>query len=537
MRLMCKKYLAYYLRLSQDDNNIGESNSIVSQREIIKEYIYSSNEFIEAQTLEFVDDGYSGTNFNRPGIQKLFEAVKNGEIECIIVKDLSRFGRQYLEVNKYIEQIFPYIGVRFIAITDNYDSNNHKGTTAEIDVPVRNMINAMYSMDISKKIKSAKQAKIKQGIFASGFAIYGYKKDKVNKNQLLIDEPAAAVVRQIFQLALDGNSTFQIAKKLNSERISSPAIHKNISGSKKKWNARNEEHNFWTCESVYRIIKDERYIGTFIGGKKESGRLGSNESIFKPKEEWVRIPDSHPAIISQEQFDIVNGMMKKKSGNKGKKIPNIPLYKKVWCGKCGRRLRYRNRKHIPFYFCYSATYSDKYGCMSDKMREKDLNEAVLIIVLTQIKLFINNEKLLRMAENKINKPNITADNSILQLDNEVKTLQTNKRKLYERYKNNEINQILYLQEREILEKELINKAKERESFISQKQSYNYTSILESTQQISRRFLKYQEITELTSEMVDEFIEKITVYDCDRIEIKFTFQDEMEKLINSLNGGN
>ena len=526
------KYLAYYLRLSQDDSNINDSNSIASQRQLIKEYIYSSDEFLEAQLLEFVDDGYSGTNFNRPGIQQLFEAVKKGEIKCIIVKDLSRFGRNYLEVSKYIEQIFPYIGVRFIAINDNYDSNNHKGTTAEIDVPIRNMINAMYSIDISKKVKSAKRAKMKQGIFASPFTIYGYRKDKVDKGMLLIDEPAAIVVKKIFQLALDGVKVSKIAEKLNNERILTPSSHKNSTGNKKNWNNVNEGDSIWSSTNIFRILKDERYTGTFVGDMREIIKIGSNEAVTKPKEEWIRIPNNHPPIITQEQFDTVNRMIYRPPVKTKTQInSHKPLYKKVKCGKCGHSLRYRSDVKFPFYSCRFSRHTDAYGCMRGMIREKDLHDAIIDTLLTQIKLFTDSKKLLRIAKNKISKPNISTTNSILEFDNEIKTLQTRKRKLYERYKNKDLNQLQYLQERETLEVELTNKTARHETLISQQKSQE--NILESAQQFSKKFLKYQSTTELTKEMADEFIEMVSIYDSDRIEIRFKFADELEKLTRNI----
>jgi len=523
------KYLAYYLRLSLDDGNINsESNSIASQRQLIKDYIYSSDEFIEMQLLEFVDDGCSGTNFNRPGIQKLLEAVKNGKIDCIIVKDFSRFGRQYLEVSKYIEHIFPYLGVRFIAINDNYDSNNHKGTTAEIDVPLRNMINAMYSLDISKKMKSAKQTKIKQGIFANSYPAYGYKKDNTDRTKLLIDEPAAAVVRQIFQLALEGNKVLQIATKLNNDGIPTPAIYKKQAGYKRKWSIINEDNSFWINSMIYIILHDERYTGTFVGGVWDHGELGSKTMKKKPKSEWVKKPNSHPAIITQEQFDTIAGMITRQRKNNISENSSRPLNKKVWCGNCNHMMRYKNQNCPPFYYCQTVDYSDKHGCTHDKIREKELSETVLNTLLMQIKLFIENEKLLRMIKKTIDKPNISTNNSISQLDNEIKILQSNKRKLYERYTNKEISKILYLQERDTLEKELKNKTAEREALVSQQN--NHENVLDSTQKISQTFLKYQSETELTKEMVDEFIEAVNIYDSERIEIKFKFKDELETIM-------
>ena len=480
---------------------------------------------------------YSTLIFNRPGMKKLLEAVKNGEICCIIVKDLSRFGRSYLEVSKYIENIFPYLGVRFIAINDNYDSNNHKGTTAEIDVSIRNILNAMYSMDISKKVKSTKRAKMLQGEFASPFTIYGYKKDKIDRGKLLIDEPAAVVVRKIFQLRLDGITVSKIAERLNKERIPIPSVHKNNTGNKKNWRYVAEGESAWTSTKIFRILKDERYTGTFIGGMREISKVGSNESITNPKEKWIRIPNTHPVIIPQEQFDTVSSMINKPPAkNKTKKTSPKLFCKKVKCAKCGHLLHYRGDVGIPFYLCETARYTDEYGCKRGIMiREKDLTEAVMVTLLTQIKLFIDNEKILQMAKNKINKPDISKENSILQLDNEIKVLQLNKRKLYERYKNKEINQNIYLQEREKLEEELANKTEAREVIVSQQKSNE--KLLEETKQLFQKFYQYQSEKELTKEMVDEFIEMVSVYSSDRIEIKFKFKDEMEKLIKNLNGGN
>ena len=531
------KYLASYLRLSQDDNNFDESNSITNQREIIKEYIYSSDEFVESQTLEFVDDGYSGTNFNRPGIKALLEAVKKGEINCIIVKDFSRFGRSYLEVSKYIEQLFPYIGVRFIAVNDNYDSNSHKGTTAEIDVPIRNMINALYSIDISKKVKSTKRAKMKQGVLTSAFTIYGYKKDNVDKGHLLIDDPAAKVVRQIFQLILDGNTVSKVAEKLNKECIPTPSVYKNQTGNKKNWNNVYEKGSIWTSTNIFRILKEERYTGTFIGGMREISKIGSNKEILIPKEKWIRIPNNHPAIITQEQFDTINKMIHKYPTKiiKPKNISYKPLHKKIKCGKCGRLLHYRSDVSLPFYSCETSKYTDEYGCMHGKIREKELNKIVLDVLLTQTKLFIDNEKILRITKEKINQPNVSEDNSILQLDNEIMNMQANKRKLYERYKNGEINQAVHLQEREKLEDELTNKTTTRETLISQQQNHN--NILESAQLLLQNFLKFQSSIELTKEIVDNFIESVKVYDVDRITIKFKFQDELKKIIEILQNNN
>ena len=216
---------------------------------------------------------------------------------------------------------------------------------------------------------------------------------------------------------------------------------------------------------------------------------------------------------------------------KSKKNFHKPLYKKVKCGKCGHLLHYRGDTSYPFYSCKTARYTDEYGCMHGNVSEKILNEVVMTILLTQIKLFIDNTKSY-IIKNKVNKPIILTDNFILQIENEINNLQSNKRKLYEQYKNGEVNHVLYLQEREILEKELSNKITEREILDSQRQ--NHENVLASAQQLSQTFFEYQSATELTKEMADKFIESVNVYDVDRITIKFTFQDEFEKIQQTVN---
>ena len=180
------KYIYKYYRISLDDENTLESNSITSQRYVVESHLATIPELVNKPSVEIIDDGHTGTNFNRPGVKQLFEAVRRGKVSCIIVKDLSRFGRKYLEVSKYLEQLFPYLGVRFIAVGDGYDSDTHKGTTANLDVPIRNMLNALYSKKVSKDVKSAKQSQVQQGKYIHALAPFGYKKTLRTNISLLL---------------------------------------------------------------------------------------------------------------------------------------------------------------------------------------------------------------------------------------------------------------------------------------------------------------------------------------------------------------
>ena len=236
----------------------------------------------------------------------------------------------------------------------------------------------------------------------------------------------------------------------------------------------------------------------------------------------MSIPNSHPAIITQEQFDTIAAMINKYRNANISKNSLRPLNKKVWCGNCNHLMRYKSDRSFPVYQCPTVEYSDKYGCAHDKIREKELHETILNTFLMQINLFINNDKLLRMNKMAIDKPNISTENFISQLDDEIKNLQLSKRKLYEQYANKKINKTLYLNERESLENELKDKTKEHEELILNNQ--NHKAVLEKTQQTSKIFLKYQSTTDLTKEIVDKFIESVKVYDTKRIIIKFKFQD-------------
>ena len=507
------KYVAKYLRISQDDDNLGESSSIISQRQIIDNYISSVAEFTNIPTIEYIDDGYSGTNFDRPDMKKLLDAVKKGDICCIIVKDFSRFGRRYLEAGKLIDQIFPYLGVRFIAVNDQYDSNNHLGSTPEIDVPIKNMINAMYSKDISRKVKSAKQTKIKQGIFINAHTIYGYKKDTSDKHKIIIDEPAASVVQQIFRLAQNDYTPYQISIELNNQHIPSPAVYKKQNGCERGWNIINDNSILWTKATVLRLLHDERYTGIYIGGKWSVGKLGSKKQIRNPENEWTRIFDSHPAIITLELFNQVKEKISNKNAVKKGNNSDRFLYKKIQCGQCGHLMRYRDDVKNPFYYCDTARYSNHYNCCKKKIYKEELINVLKSAIQTQLKTFLNYEKLYYNKKRELQQ-NIKLNNITLKkLENEIKLLHTSKRQLYECYKKEKINKQTYTIEKEILENEINIKKSD------------YDKLVFPVEIKSDKFAFIQKFLcsfQNDPKIYDELIEKVLFYDENKIEIKYLF---------------
>lgn len=290
-----------YLRISNEDADMREtgkteSNSIAHQRWMLTDFIRNHPDLRDAELDELCDDGWSGKNFERPGMIELLEQVKRGKVQCIVVKDFSRFGRDYLTVGNYISRVFPFMGVRFISVNDNFDSTR-PGDIDSLDTSFKTLIYDLYSRELSQKVKAARKQRAEQGLFLSPFAPYGYVKDEKDKNRLVIDEPAAEVVRRIFQMTLDGCKSSQIAAALNREGIMTPMRYKHNMGIDRKWPCICED-NFWTDGSIGKILRDERYIGTVIFGKRLRVQIGHWDTIVHQMIECVKVyPDGRLDII------------------------------------------------------------------------------------------------------------------------------------------------------------------------------------------------------------------------------------------------
>lgn len=292
---------AMYLRISSEDEDLrtgekNESESISNQRSLLREYVSGHAELAGSEILEFCDDGWSGTNFERPAVKALLEQVRRGQINCIVVKDLSRFGRDYLTVGDYISRVFPFLGVRFISVNDGFDSSNPLDIDS-LDTSFRTLIYDLYSRDLSRRVKSAKKARAERGAFLSPYAPYGYVKDPEDKNHLLVDTEAAEVIRRIFQMAADGTKTWEIAAALNGEGVSSPKNYKVETGcTRTPWHSIQDE-NFWTANLVAKFLRDERYIGKTVYGKRSRDIVGSTHTVKISRNDWVIVPDRHEAIV------------------------------------------------------------------------------------------------------------------------------------------------------------------------------------------------------------------------------------------------
>lgn len=382
------KIAVMYLRLSKEDGEKVESNSISNQREIIKSFA-SRNNFIIRK--EYVDDGYSGTNFDRPNFKEMIKDAYNKEFDTIIVKDLSRFGRDYIEAGKYIQRIFPENNIRFISVNDSYDSEIANTNDTHLILPIKNFINDSYCRDISNKVKSSQKIKREKGHFISAFAPYGYKKSDKNKNKLVVDEVVSCNIQNIFDMKLKGYSSKMIADEMNNLGILTPRKYKESQGFKCN-GFQNIRGGNWTAKSVNRIIENEVYIGNTLQGKSITLNYKNKRQIEQDKEEWIRVDNTHEAIISKEVFSIANSMLKRDLNNSRGKDKIDIFAGMLFCKECGsslirRTVKYREREEV-FYIC--SKYNKEKSCSRHSIKEETLIKAVSKIIKSYIKF---NEKL------------------------------------------------------------------------------------------------------------------------------------------------
>lgn len=305
-------HAAIYVRLSKEDGDISssaklESNSISNQKALILDFLKDKKD-IEVVSVR-VDDGYSGSNFERPAFQAMLEDIRRGIVDCVVLKDLSRFGREYIDSGKYIERLFPALGVRFIAINDNYDSLKGKNQADEIIIPFKNLINDAYCRDISIKIRSNLEIKRKKGECVTPFVAFGYRKTKTDKHKLEIDPSAGSVVQDIFKMKLRGMSQDAIANRLNELGILSPFEYKISSGSHYETGFRQKEQALWSSVTVRRILKNEVYIGNLVQGKRTTPNHKVKQTYVKPEDDWIRIEKNHEPLVSDRDFEIVQRLL------------------------------------------------------------------------------------------------------------------------------------------------------------------------------------------------------------------------------------
>ena len=517
-----------YLRLSREDGDKEESNSISGQRDLLRDYMSRHPELREYAVR--VDDGFSGSTFERPAFKEMLADIKAGKTNCVIVKDLSRFGRNYLDAGEYIEKIFPFLGVRFIAVNDNFDSERERTASDDLMIPFKNLINEAYCRDISVKIRSQLEIKRKRGEYLGAFAAYGYMKSETDKNRLVIDEYAADVVRDIYRWKLEGASPKAIADKLNSVGVLSPLEYKKSLGMKYATSFKANTQATWSAGSIIRILKNPIYIGVLIQGRETTPSYKVHKRISRDADEWAVVQDCHEAIISKSDFDKVQKILALDTRTcKGDSV--VQLFSgMVFCGDCGASMI---RKTIPsgdkkytYYVC-SENKGNRKVCSAHSIRDKDLEDIVLLSTQQYIRAVIDLQDLLEMTDTA---PLRTAEAQKVQrqLDMKRSELERYNRllmSLYESLTDGIINKEEYLR----LKQRYTEQGAEAE-----KQLMALQDVLTNIQEHGSAslgwmndFREHQNITMLDRETVVTLIERIFIYDDKRVEITFRWHDEFE----------
>lgn len=521
---MNSKYvIVLYIRISVEDadnhkNGKDESNSITNQRNMLRRYVESRQEFQGCKVIELCDDGYSGTNMDRPAVKKLLDMTKSKQADCIIVKDFSRFSRDYLTSSDYVDQIFPFLGIRFISLGDGYDSARMNGAAGGVDIAFRNVIYGYYSKDLSVKVKSGKLTKAQKGDFISPFAPIGYCKDKKNKNRLVIEGNGAAIVRRIFHMAGMGMSVLQITRLLNAEKTPTPSELQNSRGNYHKWWAGIEGINLWDNSMVTRILRDERYLGKTVYGKRYRPQVGSNKTLKVPKSDWVIAEGVHEPIVTKEEFSAAQQMM---GEYMEKECPHGDVHifaGKIRCGHCGYALA-RKKKPTPRYFCDTKRKITGLSCMEGYIKENVITEAVLSAIQSYIKVLVEENSLYAKAGKGGEIENL--QKRIAMHKTACGRIDGQKAELYDQKACGKLTCEQFLQKRDILSKE--QEAMEQEADRLVGELAKRKARIADIGQGEAKLKQYLKTDELTRQMIKDFVDCIYVYNDKSIHIQWKFQ--------------
>lgn len=535
---MNKKHFlaAMYLRLSRDDSDVGdvtdkdgklksESNSIGNQRELIRTFIHEQQE-IELYDI-YVDDGFSGSNFDRPEFKRMICDIEAGKVNCVIVKDLSRFGRDYIESGRYLQKIFPALSVRFIALTDHYDSFHADAGESGIILPVKNFINDSYCRDISTKVKSQFEVKRKNGECIAPFALYGYRKADNNKNRLVVDDYAAEVVRNIFDWKMEGMAVSAIADKLNGLGILSPKEYKKSTGINYRGGFSNAVKSRWSSSTVKRILTNEMYLGHMVQGKTGKINYKLKKSVEKPEKEWVKVKNTHEPVVSEDVFLVVSNLLKVDGRVSPVTEKNSFFTGILFCGDCGEQMirrvnRYKNAQRV-YYICSTKNRGE--GCTRHSIPEEALKQLVAETVIKYANCFLHEKRMLEKALDRKTNLEFAArcDTEIARLKQEQDKYASLCSGLYEDLKERVITE----SEFERLHSEFKRKAGEAEE-AQKKQGLMIAELLKTGVISAARLRMLQDcpgLKEVDRHTLCSMVKKILVFENRRIEMEFYCTDQ------------
>jgi len=513
---------ALYCRLSRDDGDKAESDSIVVQKHMLEDYCALNSEFTIISF--YADDGYTGTNFNRPDFQRMLADIEKGDVDCVIVKDLSRFGRDYIDIGYYLERYFPAKGVRFIAINDQVDSL--KGPY-DMMLPLKNVFNAQYAKDTSDKVRKSFRTKMQRGEFVSAFAPYGYAKDPENRNHFVIDPEAAETVHHIFEQKTKGTTDRDIARMLNADGVLSPIAYKQSKGIKLSVNQRYRGTCYWSDSAVHRILQNEMYLGRMVSNRYPSDVMHGKHRLA-PRSEWIVVEGTHEPIISPELWAAAHEAARKGKEEKAKQIEakqeKTGLFSGLLrCGNCGCAL-VKKGGDSRNYYCSAYKAYGAIACSKHAIREDELAE----VVLSDLNQLISQVKnLSELAEKQYAKRSATQAANMRRTDAVRAKIQRQKQRLYEDYRAGSVSREEFIRrkaEYDAQEHALAESEREPEES-GQRNTPAKQSWVE-------KLLRMKKLETLDRMILEETIREIRVFDDGHIEICYLFSDELSGLLGN-----
>lgn len=508
-------HVAEYIRLSREDGDKAESDSIVNQKKLLADYLKDKETLFVYDI--YIDDGFSGTNYERPAFRRMIDDIESGKVNCVIVKDLSRFGRDYIDTGRYLERYFPERDVRFISVTDNIDSFEQ---AYDMLLPIKNIFNEQYARDISRKIHASVLTKQKAGEFIGAFTSYGYKKSPSDRNKLVIDEYAAGIVRRIFELYNAGYGKLRIAGILNEEGILCPSAYKRANGE----HYRNANHmdniSYWSYSTIHRILQNEMYLGNMVQGRKYQQMRGKIQS--KAPEDWIIIPGTHDAIIDKYTWKKTQDLLNRRTRSLDLTSNPSAMAGFLKCGDCGRALVRKNNASGICYYCGSYVHSGRYACTPHKISYETL-EHILLEDLNAILHNVNSFEEIIMKQ-KPKKPGIKPEygyekERILAELNRIRKL---KKSVYEDYREELLSKEEFIAYRQdyAFKEELLKK--QLENLESQESAQELSDILSIPW--VQHMLEYHKVEHLDREIVTSMLHEIRVYHDNRIKVVYRFRN-------------
>ena len=525
---MKKWNVAAYLRLSSDDGDKTESNSIGNQRNIIKQYI--DNNKLKSSINYYIDDGYSGTTFDRPDFKKMLDDIKCNKINCVIVKDLSRLGRNYIEVGKYIDEIFPSYNIRFIAINDNVDTYKDPKSASSVIVPFKNLMNDEYARDISNKVRSVLDNKKLNGQFIGSSAPYGYLRDPNNKYKFIIDKKAGKIVKKIFSMILSGKSKKEVVEELNTMNIATPSVYK-LEETNYNFNYKGKP-NEWNCKKIDNILKNRTYTGELVQGKVKKISHKIHKTMRVSEDDWIVIPNHHKPLIEKEDFDKVQEILYGRNirVNSNSNYDLFTGY--LRCGECGSNMVIKKGAYHIYYYCKSYL-KDKKCCVKSIQRE--YLESVVIELFNNFRNIVN--ELEKKITNIINQEEVNYDLDILKfkiskVDDDIDKYVKLRNKIKDDLKEEFITEEEYWEYSNDYSKKIseLKKEKARLEDEVEKNTANKINNLDFLQEIKN----ISEIKELNRLLIEELIEDIVIEKDNNVKIIFKCEDKYFEALDFIN---